>query len=231
MLTVRAISTGSKNGNCYLVADGECRLLLDAGIPLSRIQEALGYRLGALSGVLVSHRHGDHSLSASALARRGVPVYGPADVANRCQGVRALAELGTATLGALAVTAFPVSHDADVPCFGYLIDAPCGDRLVYITDATRCAYTFPDVTHLMIECNHDHGRLVDNMMAGRIAYPVGRRIWRSHMSVDTTEKIVRELDNPRLREVWLIHMSDANSDEAVMRQRVNAATMANVFVC
>ena len=48
----------SSGGNCYLVqSEGASDLLIEAGIPLKRIREALGFSVSALAGVLISHEH------------------------------------------------------------------------------------------------------------------------------------------------------------------------------
>jgi len=56
MIDVRALASGS-TGNCYLVNDGESKLLLEAGIPFKKIQQKLDWTISELSGVLVSHEH------------------------------------------------------------------------------------------------------------------------------------------------------------------------------
>ena len=73
-MIIRPIASGS-SGNCYYVSDGITELLLDCGIPIKRICEALwdmGTRLSNIEGCFVTHSHGDHVKAAQKLANAGV---------------------------------------------------------------------------------------------------------------------------------------------------------------
>lgn len=53
----KPIASSSK-GNCYIVeAEGSKPLLLEAGIPIKKIREALNFGLSNLAGCLISHEH------------------------------------------------------------------------------------------------------------------------------------------------------------------------------
>lgn len=60
MIDIKVLASGSK-GNCYLIDNGETKLLLDAGIPFNQIQIGCDFHVSDISGCLVSHRHGDHA--------------------------------------------------------------------------------------------------------------------------------------------------------------------------
>ena len=48
----------SSRGNCYIVeAEGNKPLLIEAGIPIKKIREALNFGLSNLAGCLISHEH------------------------------------------------------------------------------------------------------------------------------------------------------------------------------
>ena len=74
MIEVEAIASSS-NGNCYRLISGTHELLLEAGLPLKAIKEAVKFQLGRLDGCLVSHEHSDHSASVAQLLHAGVDVY------------------------------------------------------------------------------------------------------------------------------------------------------------
>ena len=71
MSKVYCLGSGSK-GNSYAVDDGRSVLLLEAGLPASKI--TAGYRelLPRVVGCLITHEHMDHARGAAELARRGV---------------------------------------------------------------------------------------------------------------------------------------------------------------
>jgi phosphoribosyl 1,2-cyclic phosphodiesterase len=72
------LASGSK-GNATLVAAGETRLLVDAGLScreLLKRMAAAGEDASALSAILITHEHLDHVAGLAVLARRlGVPVF------------------------------------------------------------------------------------------------------------------------------------------------------------
>ena len=53
-MDIKILASGS-TGNAYIVSDGSTSLLLDAGIPLRAIQVGSGFRVGQLSGCLITH--------------------------------------------------------------------------------------------------------------------------------------------------------------------------------
>ena len=75
MSKVYCLGSGSK-GNSYAVDDGRSVLLLEAGLPASKI--TAGYRelLPRVVGCLITHEHMDHARGAAELARRRLEVLG-----------------------------------------------------------------------------------------------------------------------------------------------------------
>ena len=106
MLDIKVMASGSK-GNCYLVGDGKSRLLLDAGIPLPRIQNGCGYELNGLAGCLVTHIHKDHSLSVDKLSKRGIKVYGTEEMRQAGLLVRSIKGEAEQKLQPAAIRAAP----------------------------------------------------------------------------------------------------------------------------
>lgn len=56
MLEIKQIASGS-TGNCYRISDGKTNLLIEAGITIRKIKEALMFRLSEIEGCLISHEH------------------------------------------------------------------------------------------------------------------------------------------------------------------------------
>ena len=73
-MDIKVLSSGSR-GNAYLVSDGVTPILLECGIPIKRIREGLGFKLGEVAGCLISHEHQDHSKAIRDVLRMGVYVY------------------------------------------------------------------------------------------------------------------------------------------------------------
>lgn len=56
MIKLSVLSSGSQ-GNCYLLECDEEVLILDCGIPIKDIKIGLGFELGGIQGVVVTHAH------------------------------------------------------------------------------------------------------------------------------------------------------------------------------
>lgn len=230
-LDIQVIGTGS-TGNSYKINDGNSALLLDAGLPLKRIQEAIGFTASLLSGVLITHEHGDHVKAARDLMDMGVPVYtsqGTAEAAMLSgHFLKPVTALDSYTIGSYTVMPFDVEHDAVEP-LGFLIRSNVtGAKLLYATDTYRIKYRFKGITHLMIECNFANDLLVGNVESGSVDY--GNRLYGNHMELSTVVDFAASLEQDTLQEVHLVHLSESNSDEERMKKAVQKATGAAVYV-
>ena len=56
-MTITCLSTGSQQGNCYLLEDDGEVMILDAGIDIKKIKAGLNWNLGGIQGVVVTHAH------------------------------------------------------------------------------------------------------------------------------------------------------------------------------
>lgn len=112
------IIASSSSGNCYRLKSGSSQLLIEAGIPLSKIKKAINYELGYLDGVLISHEHGDHAAAARQLLANGVNVYmthGTAKALGAGSNRLLVPGLPVYIGGTWAVMPFSVDHDAAEP--------------------------------------------------------------------------------------------------------------------
>ena len=84
--------------------------------------------------------------------------------------------------------------------------------LVYASDTEYIKYRFKNVNHFMVESNYDM-QFVDR------DEPNYEHRLRGHMSLDTALKFISTNDNPALRNVVLIHLSDKSGDPALFKQK------------
>lgn len=47
----------SSEGNLYRLTDGDSSILLECGVPMAKIKQALGFKLHDVSACLISHGH------------------------------------------------------------------------------------------------------------------------------------------------------------------------------
>ena len=227
-MDIKIIASGS-SGNAYLIGDGRTRLLLDAGIPFRRIQIGCGFRTSSIDACLITHRHGDHAAAIPKLMQRGIAVYSNADVAGLYEGVQELPALREHAIGTLRILPFAAEHD--VPCYGYQVTSTAtGEKLVYITDSAYVKYTFSGLTHIMIEANYAQEIIIDNAKHERIPLYLAERVIQTHMSIETLLDLLQANDMSKVRQIYLLHLSDGNSDAAAFRRQVQQETGAEVYI-
>jgi len=229
---VKALASGS-SGNAFLVRAGETTLLFDAGLSGKELEKRLrahGIAPGGLDAILVSHEHSDHILGAATLAR----LYRAPIVANRAT----LARLKVATtrvtteelptgvtrrLGRVAVTTFPVPHDAREPV-GFAIEYD-GWRMCLATDigfdAPELEPHIAAADLVVLEANHD----VETLRTGPYPWPLKSRILGNggHLSNDQSARLLERAFArvPRRRRwLWLAHLSQDNNTPRKARDQV-----------
>lgn len=232
-MDIKILASGS-SGNAYRISDGQTALLLDAGIPYKEIQVGCDFQMSALAGCLITHAHGDHCKAAKELLRRGTDVYtsqGTIDACglsgHRVHAVRALEEL---QIGTFTVLPFDVQHDAPDPLGFIVASQATGDKLLYCTDTYYIKYRFDGLTHIMAECNYQIELLLESGARGDIPAKLMPRIIKSHMSIETLMSLLSANDLRRVRQIYLLHLSDANSDAQAFKETIQRLTGAEVYI-
>lgn len=213
-MRLKVIGSGSA-GNAYLLYNDKEALLIECGMRLKHIKEALDYDMAKLAGCLISHEHMDHCKAVGQLLDAGIDVYSSAgtlkalDISqhHRCHAV----DNQPFQVGSFLVMAFDVKHDAAEPV-GFLIEHDETGLILFLTDSYFVPYTFPGLTNILVEVNYDQEILDSRVAAGRPAF-LRERIMSSHMSLDTCKDLLLANDLSRVNNILLIHLSDSNSDE------------------
>jgi phosphoribosyl 1,2-cyclic phosphodiesterase len=232
-MEITVIASGS-SGNAYRISDGTTALLLDAGIPIKEIHKALNFRVHDLAGCLITHEHGDHVKAASDLAKAGINIYAsPGTIqaaglsGHRIKAVQALKEF---RIGSFAILPFDVQHDAKEP-LGYLItSAATGEKLLYFTDSFYLKYRFDGLTHIMGECNYAVDIVENNIRNGLIPAELAVRLMKSHLSLEHFLGFLRSNDLRQIKQIYLLHLSDNNSDAERFKREVQRMTGVEVYV-
>jgi phosphoribosyl 1,2-cyclic phosphodiesterase len=231
-MEIKVLASGSR-GNAYLVSDGLTPLLLECGINFKDIQRGLNFRLSEVAGCLVSHEHQDHARAAKDVAKAGIDIYASPGTLHalglwgyRGKPVRAREQF---TVGTWTVLPFETEHDAAEP-LGFLLASRGGEKLLYATDTCYIRYRFRGLTRLMVECNYAADVLRANVESGAVPVEMKRRIIRSHMSLETLKEMLKANDLSRVQEIWLLHLSDNNSDAEHFKREIQALTGKPVYV-
>jgi phosphoribosyl 1,2-cyclic phosphodiesterase len=232
MIAITPLASSSK-GNCYHVTDGKTALLLEAGIRYKDIQRALNFQVSSIAGCLISHEHGDHGKSAAEVMKAGIDVYasqGTLDAlglsGHRAKPIKAKQQFQVATW---TILPFDVQHDVAEP-LGFLLANRTGDKLVFATDTYYIRYRFQGLTHIMVECNYSLRILDENIAAGRVPAVMKKRLLKSHFSLEHVKDFLRANDLSKVQEIWLLHLSDNNSDAALFKREIQELTGKQVFI-
>nr|DAO88672.1 MAG TPA: Metal-dependent hydrolases of the beta-lactamase superfamily I [Caudoviricetes sp.] len=233
-MDITVIASGS-SGNAYRISDGDTALLLDAGIPLQRIKQALNFRVRDLAGCLITHAHGDHAKAAGDLAKAGVDVYTSQGTIDACRltghHMKAMKALQEVMIGTFAVLPFDVQHDAPEPLGFLLTSRRTGEKLLYFTDTYYLKYRFTGLTHIMGECNYSMDIVEQSVRNGYIPPELVPRLVKSHMSLEHFLDLLKANDLHEVKQIYLLHLSNNNSDAERFREAVQKLTGTEVYVC
>lgn len=197
-MVLKVLGSGSA-GNCYILENDTEALIIEAGVPLKEVKIALGFNVKKIVGVVVSHSHGDHSKYVSEYEKAGITVFKPYEDCYRSRHY-----------GKFKVAIFELVHD--VNCYGFYIRHPEIGLLIYASDTEYIKWRFKDINHILVEANYSDD-LVEKDAVNR------EHVLRGHMSLKTALDFISTNDNPALRNVVLIHLSNNHADSADFLQK------------
>jgi phosphoribosyl 1,2-cyclic phosphodiesterase len=226
MIEIQTLATGSK-GNCYYVTDGVTPILIECGISFKQIQQKLNFQTTDIAACLVSHEHMDHCKGIDGVLKAGIRCFmspGTKKAINRDHHrIKTVENKKQFTIGTWTILPFDVQHDVSEP-FGFLLANEEGEKLLFATDTYYIKYKFQGLTHLMIETNYCQSVLDANVESGRIHPSMRKRVMKSHFSMENVIEFLKANDLTKLQEIWLLHLSDSNSDEQLIRNEVAKVT-------
>lgn len=223
----------SSDGNFYSLHDGDASLAIECGIRFAEMQKYLKFKASALSGIIISHAHGDHAKGAKDAMSVGIDCYMGAECAERlgCEKHHRYHEIRDKeqfSVGTFSVMPFEVCHDEQT--FGFVVLGPSGRKVFYLTDTAYAPNRFNDCHILAIEANWGEDEMRASSREGRVD---GRRFSRtaaSHMSIERLIRMLGKNDLAKVTEIHLLHLSDDNSDETRFKEEVMRATGKVVHV-
>lgn len=227
------IGTGSK-GNSYILRNDKEALLIECGVNIKDIKQALNFDLSKVVGAICTHEHMDHSKSIWDVMKLGINVYSSlgtlksrfVDEQSRAKAVKSQQSF---TVGNFNILPFDVMHDAKEP-LGFLIEHPECGKVLFLTDTYYCKYTFPGLNNIIIEANYSKA-IIDRKFGPESGKEFLRnRILQSHFSLENCKDMLSVNDLSKVNNIVLIHLSDSNSDEVQFRKEVQEITGKNVTV-
>ncbi len=228
-----SLGSGSE-GNALLVAAGRTLVLMDCGFGLQdtvlRLAR-LGVSADQLSGIAVTHEHGDHIGGVARLARKfNLPVWlthgtlrSQPESFGGIAGLREIDPHQAFAIGEIEITPYPVPHDAAEPVQFVFSDG--ARRLGVLTDA-GCSTAYIEQMlsgchALMLECNHDISMLMNGDYPYSLKQRVGGRF--GHLNNQDAADILGRLDTSRLQHLVAAHLSCKNNTAELAVQALSGA--------
>lgn len=231
-MKITVIASGS-SGNCYLIQSEKANVLIEAGVNPKLIKKKTGLNFSQITGILISHKHKDHSAYAGKIASDyGVKIYGNADtlesIKEKCINKEVLKPMKSLYLKDLYVTPLQLNHDVD--CLGFIIvDTNTQEKLLFFTDTNSLNYELPQFDYVMAECNYDEKVLMQNVVNGRIDRTYAERVRKTHFSIDKLERFIKE--QKKLQKLYIMHLSNDNSNADEFVTKLQAIIGRPVEVC
>lgn len=239
-MRIAVLGSGSQGNTIAIEANGHT-LLVDVGFGIRSTAcraERAGIDLDALSGIVVTHEHGDHSRGAPALARRaGCPLFatrGTLDaLSSKLEGIdrRRLPTHESSRIDPFVVVACRTSHDAAEPIALTLELPDAGLKVGIAYDVGRPSRALRNLLRdcecLIIEANHD------DLLLRTGPYPasVRKRIAGTggHLSNQGAADLLSELCHDELRTVVLVHLSNRCNTPGLAEQTVGSVLKSRGF--
>ena len=232
MIEFTPFASGS-TGNCYRITDGRTPLLLECGISYKQIQKGCGFRLTEIKACLISHEHQDHCKAVKDLMKAGIDCYmsqGTTEAleisGHRANIIKAKQQF---RIGTWTILPFETQHDAADP-LGFLLANQDGEKLLYATDTYFIRYRFQGLTHIMIEANYSLDILKRNAEAGLVPKELKNRLLKSHFSLENVKQFLLANDLSKVEAIFLLHLSNGNSDAERFEREIQELTGKMVFI-
>ena len=225
MMKMQALASGS-NGNAIYIGDGDCHILVDAGISCKRIRDGLkllGVDPGDLSAVLITHEHSDHIQGLKVLSKKyHVPVCGTRKTLEYIamndhdheidMSLYHPVEAGkTFEAGNFRILPVSTFHDAADPVC-YRIENS-RQAFAVVTDtgmvSEEMILRMQELDGILLEANHD----IRMLEAGSYPFPLKRRILGDygHLSNERAGLFLTQILSKRLKFCLLGHLSEENN--------------------
>ena len=167
------LGSGSR-GNSVLVGAGETHVLVDAGFSgreLAKRLALVGVDPAAVSAIVLTHEHGDHTRGAGVFARaHGTPLLMTEGTRLACrklfrgnEAIQSYRAGYPVEIDRLRIDPFITVHDAADPVAVAVTDSATGLRLGIATDlgkpTVQIRHALRGCDALIVESNHDEGML------------------------------------------------------------------------
>lgn len=228
------VINSNSSGNCYVLQNDKEALIIECGVHIDKIKQAVGYSIIKVAGCILSHEHKDHSKSVFEMMGAGINVWSSKGTHQACGSfgkhrAKIMEKGHSYQIGSFSVLPFDVKHDCAEP-FGFLINHHETGTILFLTDSYYTEYTFKNLRNVIIEANYCETILDRKLRDGASPKFLRDRVIESHMSLQTCLQTLQANDLGNVNNILLIHLSDSNSDEGRFKKEVQQLTGKQVHV-
>lgn len=231
-----SLGSGSE-GNSLVVQVAKTVVLMDCGFNLSESLARLlrlGLKPEELSGIVVTHEHGDHIAGVARLARKySLPVWlthgtlqAQLKTLSALPNVCEINPHDSFAIGDVLVQPYLVPHDAAEPV--QYVFSNGSKKLGVLTDVGSSTPYIEQMLSgcdaLVLECNHDADLLAKGDYPFSLKQRVGGRF--GHLSNKDAGALLARLDNSQLQHIVAAHLSRKNNTHALA-----VSALSNALSC
>ncbi len=222
------------SGNSIFVGNENTKILIDAGMPGKKIDEALtriDQNPRDIDGIFITHEHSDHVKGVGVISRKyDIPIYANDKTWEAMKNsigkikehnIKIMDKRSTVEIKDLAIKSFNIPHDAIAPV-GYTIKSKDNTASIatdFGTFTEEIRENIKESDIILLECNHD----VSMLKFGPYPYNLKRRILSEigHLSNDDCGKAITELiKHGNNKQIILGHLSGTNNHPDLAYQTV-----------
>jgi phosphoribosyl 1,2-cyclic phosphodiesterase len=222
------IINSNSSGNAYVLHNKEEALLIECGVRIDRIMQAIGFSVKKVVGCLVTHEHKDHCKAIFDVMNYGINVYASQGTHQAIGSIgkhraKTVVKARETMIGGFKVLPFDVKHDCAEP-LGFLISHQETGTVLFLTDSYYTEYTFGKLHNVIIEANYCETILQKKLDDGNSPKFLRDRVIESHMSLQTCKQTLKANDLSAVHNIVLIHLSDSHSDATRFKKEVEQIT-------
>lgn len=229
------------SGNSIFIGTDNAKVLIDAGLPGKKIDEALnniGETADGLKGIFITHEHSDHIKGIGVISRKyDVPIYANSKTWESMSSsigkikehnIKIMDRRSIIDIEDLSVKSFAIPHDASCPV-GYTVVN--NEKIVSVatdfgTYTEEIHNNIKDSQVILLESNHD----INMLKMGPYPYILKRRILSEigHLSNEACgEAIINIVKTGLGKKIFLGHLSRTNNNPDLAYQTILDVLGAN----